>query len=88
MVNKETADLHKFLEGFKKIEKDLSKFSSNLTSGLGDNMENIIKKHMTADEKKMKINKKSALVSLLNDGSLKIVFDNPEDGKKFYKGEK
>lgn len=88
MVNNETADLHKFLDGFKKLEKDLTKFSTGLTSDLGGNMENIIKKHMTADEKKMKINKKPALVSLLNDGSLKIVFDNPEDGQKFFKGEK
>ncbi len=88
MVNKETAGLENFLSGLRKLEKDIAKYSQNLTSDLGAGMENIIKKHMVAEEKKMKINKKPAKVSLLNDGSLHIVFENPEDGKKFYKGEK
>lgn len=91
MGNKEAdvvGQLNDMLSGLKKFEKDISKFGENMTSNLGDNLQDIIKQNMYEGEKKMKINKKQATVSLAKDGSLKIVFDNPEDAKKFYKGEK
>ena len=88
MENKAIEGLKTMLEGLKKAEKEMSKFGAGLTADLGNNLEKIMKEHTYEGEKKMKINKKAATVSLAKDGSLKIVFDNPEDAKKFYKGEK
>lgn len=88
MVNSETDKFKEMLAGLGKMQKDFSKFSSTLSSDLGGSFEKIMKESLVEFEKKTKINKKPATLSLMKDGSIKIVFDNPEDGIKFAKGEK
>lgn len=89
MVNNNgTAGFEQFLNGLGKMEKDLTKMSSRLNAEVMGNFEKIMNQQIYEGEKKMKINKKSATVSLAKDGSVKIVFDNPGDGKSFFEGKK
>ena len=87
MVN-ETNKIQEFLSSITKMGKDFDKISSDLNMNMATNFEKIVKESLVEFEKRTKINKKPALVSLMKDGSIKIVFDNPEDGVKFAKGEK
>lgn len=82
------SQLTDFLQGIKKMEKDFSKMGADLSANLGKDFEKIINEHMYEGEKRMKINKKEATISLAKDGSIKIVFDNSQDGKLFFEGKK
>ena len=82
----ENNDFGSFLDGLKKAEKELNKMTSNMTSQLEGNFEKIMNSQMYDGEKKMRVNKKQATVYLAKDGSIKIVFDDITDGKKFFEG--
>lgn len=86
MVNNETAALKDFLKGLGSMEKDLTKMSAVLNAKLTDNYETILNQHTYEGEKKGKVNKKPATMSLAKDGSIKIVFDDPKEGKKLFEG--
>lgn len=88
MGSNETGKLHEFLNGLKDMEKQFGKISSDLNINIGGNIEKIMKEHTYESERKTKINKKACTMQLAKDGSVRIVFDNPEDGSKFYKGDK
>lgn len=86
--NNETSKLQEFLGNLKDMEKQFGKISSDLNVNIGGNIEKIMKEHTYEEERKTKLNKKACNMQLAKDGSIRIVFDNPEDGRKFYKGEK
>lgn len=85
MGNKETEQLRTFLTGLGKMERDLSQMSSKLNAELGGNFERVINSTIYEGEKRGKVNKKLATMYLAKDGSIKIQFDKPEDGKEFFK---
>lgn len=74
--------LNELKERAVQMQKDLKKTLSFQMDKLSD----ILKQVEFKQEKKTKVNKKPAIVMLANDNSIKIIFDNPEDGIKFFEG--
>lgn len=84
-MGSETDELKKFLNGLKGMEENLTKMSGKLHSELGSNFEKVLNSTMYDGEKKGKVNKMPAVMRLAKDGSVKIEFDKPEDGRTFFK---
>lgn len=84
MVN-ETEDIKKFLNNLKGMEAQFGSMSANLSSELGANFEKVLNSTLYDGEKRGKVNKMAATMRLAKDGSIKIEFDTPDDGRKFFK---
>lgn len=73
--------------GLDGIMSEVNKYKKQLegsVSTLTKQFESITKKFNFVKEKKTKLNKMPATMMLTVDKSVLIVFDNPEDGEKFY----
>lgn len=84
MANKNNDPLADIRQKAEKLQNDMKKTLGTQMDKLAD----VMKKAEYPEQKRIKLNKLPATIMLGTDNSVKIVFDNPEDGKKFYEGKK
>lgn len=63
-----------------KMQKDLNK----MLDGQMSKLSGVLRELEFKAQKKTKVNKMAATMFLGQDNSIRIVFDNPSDGEKFY----
>lgn len=77
--------------GLNDMRRNVDKMINDFHKTLGPNINKlgqIMKQAEFKKERKGKVNKCNATMFLANDNSVKIVFDNAEDGIKFFEGKK